>query len=178
MNKIIKIIILKIFAIFPLTRCYALKVWVLNKDPDFKVGSARISSSAKFVGCGSITIGDNVFIGHFTKFLNGGAKILLGDNIDVSSNVLFITGSHELGDPNVQSAGKGNAFDISVHDGVWIGASVTILGGVNIGKGAIIAAGTVVHKSVPEKVIVAGSPMKVIKVWNEDEQTWQKPIEN
>lgn len=52
---------------------------------------------------------------------------------------------------------------VVIGNGVWIGANVTILGGVNIGDGAVVAAGAVVTKDVPAKTLVGGVPAKVIK---------------
>ena len=56
-----------------------------------------------------------------------------------------------------------NDKDVLIDDGVWIGCNVTILKGVHINKGAIIAAGSIVTKSVPHYAIVGGNPAKVIK---------------
>jgi maltose O-acetyltransferase len=55
---------------------------------------------------------------------------------------------------------------IVIEDDVWIGARVTILGGVNIGTGAVIGAGSVVTKNVPPYAIVAGNPAKLIRYRN------------
>lgn len=52
---------------------------------------------------------------------------------------------------------------VVIGNGVWIGANVTILGGVNIGDGAVVAAGAVVTKDVPAKTLVGGVPAKIIK---------------
>jgi acetyltransferase-like isoleucine patch superfamily enzyme len=55
---------------------------------------------------------------------------------------------------------------ITIEDDVWIGANVTVLKGINIGTGAVVAAGSVVTKDVPNFAIVAGNPAKVIKIRN------------
>ena len=52
---------------------------------------------------------------------------------------------------------------IKIGNGVWIGAHATILSGVTVGNGSVIAAGAVVTKDVPERVVVAGVPAKIIK---------------
>ena len=57
--------------------------------------------------------------------------------------------------------------DIFIEDDVWIGAGSIILPGLKIGKGAIIAAGSVVNKNVPKFSIVGGIPAKIIKLRNE-----------
>jgi maltose O-acetyltransferase len=53
--------------------------------------------------------------------------------------------------------------DIIIGDDVWIGMDCTILGGVSIGNGSVVAAGSVVTKSIPDNVLVGGVPAKVIK---------------
>jgi acetyltransferase-like isoleucine patch superfamily enzyme len=53
--------------------------------------------------------------------------------------------------------------DIIIRDGAWLGTGVTVIGNVTIGKGAIVGAGSVVTKDVPDNCIVAGNPAKVIR---------------
>ncbi|MFE8729811.1 DapH/DapD/GlmU-related protein, partial [Aeromonas hydrophila] len=54
--------------------------------------------------------------------------------------------------------GEGVALPISIGDGCWIGADVLIIGGVTIGKGVVVAAGSVVTRDIPDNVLVAGVP--------------------
>lgn len=58
--------------------------------------------------------------------------------------------------------------NVKIGDCVWLGNRVMIMGGVNIGEGAIVAAGSVVTKDVPPLAIVGGNPAKVIKYRNEE----------
>ena len=60
-----------------------------------------------------------------------------------------------------------NKGDIVIGNDVWIGARVTILPGVRIGSGVVIGAGAVVTKNVPDNVVVAGNPARVIRSRNE-----------
>lgn len=63
-----------------------------------------------------------------------------------------------------------NDKDVIIEDGVWVGCNVTILKGVHIGKGSVIAAGSIVTKDVPPYSIVGGNPAKVIKFRFTEEQ--------
>lgn len=76
----------------------------------------------------------------------------------VGANVTIMDGDAHQDDPR---AGK-NA-PIVIEDNVWIGANATILKGVTIGRNSLIGAGSVVVKSIPENVIAAGNPCRVIK---------------
>jgi maltose O-acetyltransferase len=109
-----------------------------------------------------LIIGDNTFIGDETLIGGGESNVIIGKNCDISSRVSIITGTHKIGYIE-KAAGEGYSEDIIIQDGVWIGFGATILHGVTVGKGSIIAAGSVVIKNVPSQVIVAGVPAKVKK---------------
>lgn len=63
---------------------------------------------------------------------------------------------------------------VTIGDNVWIGDNVCVLPGVSIGKGCIIGANSVVNKSIPDNCIAAGSPAKVVKVFNYDSKQWEQ----
>jgi len=74
------------------------------------------------------------------------------------------TSSHNFNNKNLYIQDQGHtSSDITISDNCWIAANVTILGGVEIGKGSVIGAGAVVTKNIPEYSIAAGAPAKVIK---------------
>ncbi|MEE1084340.1 MAG: DapH/DapD/GlmU-related protein [Paludibacteraceae bacterium] len=77
-------------------------------------------------------------------------------------DVCFICPSHVIGD-ETKRAGRGTYGNIIIGDGTWIGARSTILSGVSVGKGCIIAAGSIVNKDVPDNTMVGGVPAKIIK---------------
>ena len=93
-------------------------------------------------------------------FTNESVAINIGAQCDIGPGVEFITGSHDIG-TSLRRAGKGYAKAITVEDGVWIGAKSIILGGVTIGSGSIIAAGSLVRFDVPPNSLVAGVPAVV-----------------
>lgn len=131
---------------------------------------------------GNVVIGDNVYIhenvlirsfsysiliGTNSK-INNNCCILsqckIGSNVSIAPNVVIVGANHRYADKNqlIQLQGS-HSLGIIVEDDVWIGANVTILDGVVIGKGSVIAAGAVVTKNVPEYTVVAGVPAKIIK---------------
>jgi len=102
------------------------------------------------IGKGSI-IGDHVF-------LDGRAKLTIGNHVDVASNVLIYNSEHDTDAVDFVAREE----PVEIGDYVFIGPRVIILPGVKVGKGAIIAAGAVVSKDVPNFTIVGGVPAKTI----------------
>lgn len=108
---------------------------------------------------GPVTIGDRVFINR-DAYIRPGTTI--GDEVRLGPFVRLITDTHEIG-PSTRRAGK-NRFDpISIGAGSWIGASVTVLGGVSIGRGCVVAAGAVVTNDVPDNTMVGGVPARHLR---------------
>ncbi|MBQ9591529.1 MAG: sugar O-acetyltransferase [Paludibacteraceae bacterium] len=113
--------------------------------------------------CGKNTrIGERVFINMGCKFQDQGG-IVIEDGALIGHNVVLATINHDLNPAKRQSM---TYAPIHIGKNVWIGSNATILAGVNIGDGAIVAAGAVVTKNVPPNTIVGGVPAKVIKEIN------------
>ena len=136
--------------------------------------TVRISSQARLFGNINLKIGENTFIGHYTLLMGGDSSIIIGDDCDISSNVTIVSGTHKLNPEGIRMAGKGIGKDIVIGNGVWIGASATILPGVTIGDKSVIAAGSIVNKNVSTYTIVAGNPAKPIKKYNHVLKRWEK----
>ena len=125
---------------------------------------------------GEIEIGTNTYIGENTKIWSG-KRILIGDHVLISHNVNIIdTNSHEVdflerAERFREIVEKGHWKEqkniiceaIVIEDYAWINFNVSILKGVRIGRGAIVAAGAVVTKDVEAFTIVAGNPAKFVK---------------
>jgi maltose O-acetyltransferase len=94
--------------------------------------------------------------------LNLGAAITIGDRVAIGHEVMLLTESHEVGTPDRRAAAV-IAKPIKIGHGVWLGARTTVLPGVTIGNGAIVASGSVVTKNVPPNVLVGGVPAKFIR---------------
>lgn len=107
----------------------------------------------------NIKIGKDVFVNSGCCFQDQGG-VTLGDGCLVGHNVVFATLDH---DKHPGRRGDMTAAPIVVGKDVWIGAHATILKGVTIGDGAIVAAGAVVTRDVPPNTIAAGVPARVVK---------------
>ncbi|MDE5549461.1 MAG: sugar O-acetyltransferase [Clostridia bacterium] len=107
----------------------------------------------------NITIGKNVFINSGCCFQDQGG-IEIGDNALIGQQVVLATLNHDL---SPEKRASMIPAPIKIGKDVWIGAHATILSGVIIGDGAIVAAGAVVTKDVPENTVVGGVPAKIIK---------------
>ena len=110
-----------------------------------------------------LTLGKRVFIGQNT-YLGVYQPIEIGDNTMIGAYSYLILANHcyESRETPIQDQGfTGSA--IKIEEDVWIGTHVVVLPGVKIGKGAIIAAGSIVNRSVPPYEIWGGAPAKFIK---------------
>ncbi len=90
------------------------------------------------------------------------SKISIGDNTLCGANTLITDGDWHPDDPRSNSPKP-----IFIEPNVWLGVNVTVLKGVTIGKNAIIGAGSVVTKNIPQNAIAAGNPCKVLRIMNE-----------
>ena len=138
--------------IHPTSRLFA------SDGRDIKVGAKTlIRRGAEIVG--PVTIGSGC---SFNRDAYIRANVTIGNNVNIGAFSKLVTDTHEIAS-STRRAGKWSFPSISVGDGVFIGINVTILGGVDIGEGAVIAAGSLVTKDVPPNTMVGGVPAKVIK---------------
>lgn len=112
---------------------------------------------------GEIVIGNNCNINPYT-IVYGHGNTKIGDNVLIAGHCMIIPNNHNYKNPNLTIMEQGNTSKgIIIEDDVWIAHGCSILDGVIIGKGSIIAAGSVVNKSVPPYSIYGGVPAKLIK---------------
>lgn len=114
----------------------------------------------KLVGAGPIT--DRLEIGadcwfNVDCFFELNDRIEIGDRVAFGHEVMVLTGTHEFGGPDRRS-GPLTTAPVRIGSGAWIGARATILPGVAVGDGAIVAAGAVVTSNVPPHTVVGGVP--------------------
>ena len=123
-------------------------------DPSFRVFPPFYTDFGK-----NITVGKNVFINACCHFQDHGG-VTLEDGCQIGHNVVFATLNHGFA-PEDRSTTY--PAPIVLKTNVWVGSNATILSGVTIGENAIVGAGSVVTKDVPDNAIVGGVPAKVIK---------------
>ena len=117
--------------------------------------------------------GDNLYCNHNCVFLDC-APITIGDDVLFGPNVGIYTPEHAF-DPTLRKIGWERSLPVTIGDRVWVGGSVTILGGVTIGSDTIIGAGSVVPHDIPAGVIAAGNPCRVIREISEEDRRTHAP---
>jgi len=92
------------------------------------------------------------------------AKVMIGKDCSIAPNVVIAGSNHKFNEIEVSVKKQGVIMNgIIIEDDVWISANATILDGVTIGKGSVIAAGAVVNKDVPPLTVVGGVPARILK---------------
>lgn len=94
------------------------------------------------------------------------SPVNIGANAFIAPGVCIACSGHSF-DPAQRAAGIGTSRPVTLEDDVWVGANAVICGGVTIGKGSIIGAGSVVTKNIPDHVIAAGNPCRVLRAVTE-----------
>jgi len=88
--------------------------------------------------------------------------VIIGNNAQIAPNVSIYTAGHPV-HPDSRNSGYEYGIAITIGDNVWIGGNTCILPGVTIGNNVVIGAGSVVTKGIPDNVIAAGNPCKIIR---------------
>ncbi|WP_294269733.1 sugar O-acetyltransferase [uncultured Chryseobacterium sp.] len=110
----------------------------------------------------NIRLGENFYANHNLVILDC-AEVSFGDNAFIGPNCSFYTAGHPL-DAKQRNEGLEYARPIKVGDNVWFGGNVVVLPGVTIGNNAVIGAGSVVTKDIPDHTVAVGNPCKVVKM--------------
>ena len=110
-----------------------------------------------------INIGDYVWINNNCSLIADGVKILIGKDTLIGSSFSVLTSDFHNLDPKKRLGPDYLRQDVVIGNNVFIGSNVTILKGVTIGDNSVIGVGSIVTKSFPSDVVVAGNPAKIIK---------------
>lgn len=137
------------------------KIWLGSCGDNFRIGIySRIQQP------GALYLGKNVSFNDFAWIAanNKNGQIYIGDNSIVGPRCTIHSGNHIYDNTELPISKQGYRFaQIHIGSDVWLGANVTVLQGVSIGNGSVVAANSVVTKDVEPFTIVAGIPAKKIK---------------
>lgn len=123
-----------------------------------KIGKgSSVHTGCRFFSLKKLIIGEDSIIG-YGVFLDGRDKIIIGNHVDIASEVMIYNSEHDINSADFQA----RLAPVEIEDYVFIGPRAIILPGVRIGKGAVVAAGAVVTKDVKEFAVVGGVPAEVI----------------
>ena len=134
--------------------------WRYLRPMGYRIDRCHIASGG-YIGGRRLAIHSGVFLNRGV-FLDTSADITIGANSALGMGVMLVTSSHEMGDPR-RRAGAGYARPITVGRGVWIGARATVMPGVAIGDGAVIAAGALVTKDCDNDTLYVGVPARAVR---------------
>ena len=168
MNKF-NMVLYRFFRMFP--KAYnRLIVCPFKKSLCSRCGKKVIICQGGHADWGNMILGNDVSINSDCLFINSRAKVIIGDHVMLAPRVTVITGDHRIDikekfmtEVHDDEKLPENDLDIVFQGDNWIGANSTILKGVHIGEGAVVAAGSVVTKDVPPYSIVGGVPARVIR---------------
>lgn len=135
---------------------------LLNELLDNNIGeNSTITTPFAGAAFDKIKIGNNVFINNNCLAMARGG-ITIEDDVMIAGNVQLLSNNHDEYKRQILTY-----EEIIIRKGAWIGAGATILPGVTIGKYAIVGAGAIVTKDIPDYAVVVGIPAKVVKTLDE-----------
>lgn len=142
-----------------------LRMFFYRHFASIKIGeSSMIWAGNKINDPTKLTIGANCIIGPDNVFLTRGG-VTIGNNVNLSGFGFFISQQHDVsGDDFTRTVFE----NITLHDRVWVATNCTILPGVTIHEGGVVAAGSVVTKDVDAWTVVGGNPAR--KIGERDQQ--------
>lgn len=112
---------------------------------------------------GYVEIGDNVYVGRYT-YIGGHGGCRIGNDCQIAEFCYIIAANHEFEDRSKPIRLQGHSCKgITVGDDCWLGNGVTILDGVTVGRGAVLAAHAVVTRDVPDYAVVGGVPARILR---------------
>tara|TARA_B100001027_G_scaffold216378_1_gene192549 strand:- start:148 stop:654 length:507 start_codon:yes stop_codon:yes gene_type:complete len=166
MSTVIKKVFTKIVLLlryFPFDLFIKIRSFIYRRIFKSSSGKFNILDSVVINHPQNVSIGNRVSIHQFCYF-DAQSEIDIGDDVSIGCGVTMITSSHNFMKKDQAIKDQGVICKpIKINDNVWIGSNVTILQGVKIGKNTVIGANSLVNKDIPENVVAAGAPCKVIR---------------
>lgn len=135
--------------------------FLLLRLSGLRLRRCTVLHGVEWFGSGRVTLERDVVINR-GAVINHSGGVYIGKNAGIGPGTLVITATHELG-PSAKRYGTGTTARVSIGAGAWIGANVTILPGVRIGSGCVIAAGSVVTRSCVPDTLYAGVPARAVR---------------
>lgn len=136
-----------------------------------RAGGMKIGRGSQIMGSVTVTgpgrwselleIGEQTFLTGPIR-IDLAERITIGDHVNIGHACTLLTTDHEIG-PSDQRCGYRDVGPIVIEDGVWLGANVTVLPGVRIGRASVVAAGAVVARDVEPNTLVGGVPARLIR---------------
>lgn len=133
---------------------------LLYRLAGFEIGAGTTISPRCFFGR-AMSFGRRCFV-NYDCFFNTSGGISVGDDVHFGPGVAVVTSTHDVGPAN-RRAGAVSAAPVVIESGCWLGARVTVLPGVTIGAGCIVAAGAVVTSSLDPNGLYAGVPARRVR---------------
>jgi len=131
-----------------------------------RLGAMADIAGATLQGGGALlSVGNGSFVGRAQIQLL--AEVVIGDKATINDGVRILTGSHDVDSPSFASS-QGR---VTIGSSAWICTNALILPGISVGKAAVVAAGAVVTRDVPDRAVVAGNPAKIVKMRGIEELT-------
>jgi acetyltransferase-like isoleucine patch superfamily enzyme len=134
--------------------------------------TSEFRPGAYAVCCSKISIGKRVVIRPNTVLSvdprNNGQGLIIEDDVLIGPGVNIYVDTHAFDNPEIPIIDQGyfESKKVIIKKGCWIGANVIILPGVTIGENAVVGAGSIVTKSIPDRVVAVGNPARIIRSIN------------
>jgi acetyltransferase-like isoleucine patch superfamily enzyme len=122
-----------------------------------------------------LIIGDGCIIGNFNH-ITCAERVCLGEKVLTADRVFISDHSHQFEDPykSVMEQGVVPRGSVSIGSGSWLGENVVVLS-AHIGRNCVIGANSVVTRDIPDYCVAVGSPAIIIRRYNEEKNTWERP---
>jgi maltose O-acetyltransferase len=154
-----------VISLLPEHTCSRLRTMLLRRA-GFRIGhGTTFAGMPAIAGSGDLrrrlSFGSHCWVNTGLR-LDVSAPITICDHVVIGHEVMFITSTHDYGDPQ-HRAGRLTVAPVVVEPGAWLGARCVILPGVTVGRGAVVAAGAMVSRDVPPNTLVGGVPARVMR---------------